>query len=454
MRNVFRGLVQSIVSDGKHGAYAVAICEHLSGSVTFSLKQDSWLESEWPETGSYVRLLKPLQKRAGWRANQAHLWGPLDEEEEKQEDLIFLQEVVNYIKDPDVIEVGPQAIFLSAKNLSFDTLLSHTRQILELVDRSASSFLFNFCHLWSLLLLDKAQNDYQVRVALENPCLNLSFADIFRKSIRLRNQKIAQDFILKIDWNKIELQDLIQNLNLQEREQALNLILQELEKKANAILEQRKEQYNLAMQSSDHIYRAMFSKPVCLEIHESFLLPRLKILQELINNNLSVIEPKERLSLISYHIQMIELRRNANYGAARSSTQVIKEIYAEIHQKFFPPSLSGVGLEFVNFNQQLVGYFNGELIGDLTTACKFRIEAQTVLFEKHFNFDQNITGIQRKIILYAWRPGDKKPQAIYDRHAWDREGLLSLEVRKFDGQEVEVLSLIGGKNHEIKRINL
>lgn len=454
MRQVFRGLVQSIVSDGKHGAYAVASCEHLSGSVTFSLKPDSWLEKDWPEPGSYVRLIKPSQKRAGWRANQSYLWGPLDEEEENTEDLFFLQEVINYIKDPDVVDVSPQAIFLSAKNLSFDTLLSHTKQILELADQSADSFLFNFCHFWSLLLLDKAKSNYQVMIVLANPQLDLSLIDVFRKSMKLQDQKILQDFIIKIDWNKVEPKDLVKDLKFQEKEQILNLIIQELEKQATSILEKRKSQYNAAMQSSDHIYRSMFSQPVCLEIHEALLSPRLKVLQELINNELLIVDFRERLSSISYHIQMIELRRNAHYGAARSTTQAIKEMYAEVHQKFLPPSLLGDGLEFVNFNQQVVGYFNGELIGDVTYAHKFRIEAGVVLFEKCFNFDQNITGIQRKIILYAWRSGYKKPRVIYDFHAWDREGAMSLEIIKFDGKEVEVLSSVGEKKHEIKKITL
>lgn len=71
------GIVEKIVLNGKHGAYAVARCEEL-GSVTFSLDKPVWRERSKPEEGVYVMLSDVQQKRAGWRAMRGRFVRPSD----------------------------------------------------------------------------------------------------------------------------------------------------------------------------------------------------------------------------------------------------------------------------------------------------------------------------------------------------------------------------------------
>lgn len=74
-----KAVVQSVVPDGKHGAYAVATSENIDGSITFSLKPPIWNE-EAPESGEVVLLDKVRKKQAGWKANEVRYLRPSDEQ--------------------------------------------------------------------------------------------------------------------------------------------------------------------------------------------------------------------------------------------------------------------------------------------------------------------------------------------------------------------------------------
>ena len=84
MLKEFRAVVQNIIPDGEHGAYAVCTLDpanlFISGSVTFSLSSDVWKEKSWPTPGTFVMLNFLFKKRAGWRAEKARLYSPEDEE--------------------------------------------------------------------------------------------------------------------------------------------------------------------------------------------------------------------------------------------------------------------------------------------------------------------------------------------------------------------------------------
>ena len=72
-------VVQRLVLDGKHGAYAVATCEGIQGAITFSLKSNVWHEQPYPELGTLVILSDLRLKRAGWRAYSGRFVRPSDQ---------------------------------------------------------------------------------------------------------------------------------------------------------------------------------------------------------------------------------------------------------------------------------------------------------------------------------------------------------------------------------------
>ena len=80
-----KAVVQKLIREGKHGPFAVATSDQLSGSVTFSLEPTVWRESDWPEEGTVVLLGELRQKRAGWRAKYGRFLKPSDEQKQQTE---------------------------------------------------------------------------------------------------------------------------------------------------------------------------------------------------------------------------------------------------------------------------------------------------------------------------------------------------------------------------------
>lgn len=76
----YQAVVHKIIREGKHGSYAVASCADID-SITFSLSQDVWHESDWPEPGTCVLLSQIRKKRAGWRALCGRYVRPSDEQQ-------------------------------------------------------------------------------------------------------------------------------------------------------------------------------------------------------------------------------------------------------------------------------------------------------------------------------------------------------------------------------------
>ncbi len=80
-----KAIVQKLVMNGKHGAYAVATVEEVEGSITFSLEPTVWLEKQYPEEGEFVLLADIRKKRAGWRAKKGRFWRLSDEQSKQKE---------------------------------------------------------------------------------------------------------------------------------------------------------------------------------------------------------------------------------------------------------------------------------------------------------------------------------------------------------------------------------
>lgn len=74
----YEAVVQSVISKGKHGPYAVALVDGI-GSVTFALTPPTWNEKRLPDRGTSVVLSELTRKRAGWRASVARFFKPSDE---------------------------------------------------------------------------------------------------------------------------------------------------------------------------------------------------------------------------------------------------------------------------------------------------------------------------------------------------------------------------------------
>ena len=79
----YRGVVEKVISRGRHGPYAVA-CVSGVGLVTFALTDEVWGEKRWPDPGTLVVLSDIRKKRAGWRAESGRFVRPSDEQQQKE----------------------------------------------------------------------------------------------------------------------------------------------------------------------------------------------------------------------------------------------------------------------------------------------------------------------------------------------------------------------------------
>lgn len=80
MTNSYIAIVEKVVPKGRHGPYAVARCDQIGATVTFSLDISVWEEDDAPEEGTYVMLSDVRKKRAGWRAMKGRFVRPSDKQ--------------------------------------------------------------------------------------------------------------------------------------------------------------------------------------------------------------------------------------------------------------------------------------------------------------------------------------------------------------------------------------
>lgn len=77
---MYLGSVTS-VKKGKQGMYAIAVCDTVAGSVTFSLNASVWQEKKRRvRIGDKVVLKNLRRSSAGWRAMSVRLMRPEDEQ--------------------------------------------------------------------------------------------------------------------------------------------------------------------------------------------------------------------------------------------------------------------------------------------------------------------------------------------------------------------------------------
>lgn len=91
-------VVQKVVSDGKHGAFAVATADAFEGSITFSLEPTVWQEQGYPEAGEMVYLTNLRKKRAGWRAKKGRYYNPSDEQTENRKEQNMLKRAKVFVE--------------------------------------------------------------------------------------------------------------------------------------------------------------------------------------------------------------------------------------------------------------------------------------------------------------------------------------------------------------------
>lgn len=82
--NECRAIVEKIITNGRHGPYAVARREENGAleTITFSLNSPSWNE-DYPDPGTYVILSDIRKKRNGWRAMHGRFMRPSDEKNQQ-----------------------------------------------------------------------------------------------------------------------------------------------------------------------------------------------------------------------------------------------------------------------------------------------------------------------------------------------------------------------------------
>ena len=74
-----KAVVREIFPNGRKGPYALARFEDSKGTVTFSLDESVWHESELPKIGMFVMLSSLRKTKAGWRATSGRFFQPSDE---------------------------------------------------------------------------------------------------------------------------------------------------------------------------------------------------------------------------------------------------------------------------------------------------------------------------------------------------------------------------------------
>jgi len=102
-----------------------------------------------------------------------------------------------------------------------------------------------------------------------------------------------------------------------------------------------------------------------------------------------------------------------------------------------PEGVTGKGLEFspsaVGTGQNV--YLNGQLVASLSAARFGAVptNGEVVAWLTVNQIDYcTIKGSQKRWMVMAWKPGMKEPREVYEDHAYDSEGYLSLELPRVE----------------------
>lgn len=455
--DAINAIVQKLIMDGEHGPYAVATNESLNGSVTFSLEPTVWKEKDYPEPGSVVYLTKIMKKRAGWRAKEGRYWTPSDEQIEQSEMSKIAEGVISFAKSLHTcaISTGTEKIIeRMAEPLDLNTILSISKTVINAPTHCGC---YNsggsIERAWRKLIFGKVKTEEDLEKMTSSKEVSFPWEGIFHKAIEIKSKIFIVKAILKIsNFEKFDLSVPMQLMNGDERRDILNSIVLSLEKEADSALQKHRDYYekvkNDPVMSYNNPYIGIY-----LEVGDSCLESRLKIIKLMLDSGIEFQNSKERLIKIANHIGFLERRPNSNYASARYSTDKIKQSFAEVSLKVLPLEITSKGLEFVNAGNQRIAYLNGNLVGEMGGAQYIQVKGDALAWMTSFEFDRDANSVQYKSCVFAWKKGWKEPKEIYERHAWTREGILSVSF-EFDGQTVKITSTINGKDNENREINL
>lgn len=369
----------------------------------------------------------------------------------------IIDQLISYLQDLRTCAVSRETetkVKVMAEPLDLDTILSISETI---INTPISCDCYNsggsVNRAWGELIFSKIKKEEDLEKTLSLSAISFRWETILKKAIEIKSKTFIVKALLEIsDLGQVDFSVPLELMNDSEKENVFNNLLTTLEEKASLAFKKRCADYD--RMKDDRM--ATYNNPyfgIYLEIGESCLDSRLKIIKIMLNQNIEIKDSAKRMAKISEHIKQIEVRPNSNYASARGSTNRIKEAFAEVSLRILPPDISGEGLETVNVNGQHISYLNGNLVGEMKNACNVCVEGDAVVWMETFELDRDVRSVQYKSSIFAWKKSWKKSKEIYERHAWTREGVLNVSFN-FNGETVKILSTISEKSEEREEISL
>ncbi len=339
MKKVTKAIVHRII-DGKHGPFVVTLCDDVSGSVPFSLDQDVWLERVLPDLGSVVRLFDLRQKRAGWRATTARFWVPEDEVEEQIEKQKNINNIIQYCQQLKANPINDKVLTWMARHLEFDTLFNNIKELLDASENFQSEN-GNCSYSWGEIFMSKIKNESQALDLFRwQKELNIPSEDFLKKAVAFKSEELVKKSLAKIDWPEFDFNLFLKDLSRLDQEELLNNFAVELENRAEENLDdffaanyyKQESQGHFLAEKHDYFIQDE-EKIIFLEVSNSYLPPRLKTLEIMLDHDLEIKFPKVRLEKISSHLLFVANRPNAEKLSEQEITRDLQVRFKEICER-------------------------------------------------------------------------------------------------------------------------
>jgi len=330
MKKVIKAIVHRII-DGKHGLFVVVHCDHVYGSVTFSLNPDVWLEKVLPDLGSVVRLFDLRQKRAGWRATTARFWVPEDEAEEQIEKQETINKIIQYCQQLKANQLNNKALTWLAHDLDFDVLFNNIKELLS-ASNSSQFENDNYSYVWGQIFMSKIKNESQaLKLFRWQKELNISSEDFLKKAVAFKSEELVKKSLAKIDWPEFDFNLFLKDLSRLDEEELLNNFAVELENRAEenlidffAASYYKLENQNHSLAENQNHFTQQKQENIFLGVENSYLQPRLKTLETMLDFNFEINFPKVRLEKISSHLIFVANRPNAEKISEQEITRKLQ----------------------------------------------------------------------------------------------------------------------------------
>jgi len=308
--------------------------------VTFSLNPDVWQEKVLPDLGSVVRLFDLRQKRAGWRATTARFWAPEDEAEEQLEIQKNINDIIRYCQELKPNQVNNRVVAWMTRYLDFDVLFNNIK---ELLDASAGlQAEDNDCsYSWGEIFMSKVKNENQALDLFRwQKELHIPSEYFLKKAVVFKNKELIKKSLAKIDWPEFDFDLFLKNLSRLDQEELLNNFAVELEDRAEENLNDffAASYYKWENQSHPNLENQNYfiqdkEKTIFLAVDNSYLLPRLKILEFMLDLDLEIQSPKVRLEKISSHLLFVANRPQAEKLSEQEITRNLQVRFKEICER-------------------------------------------------------------------------------------------------------------------------